>query len=175
MDGCDNDVYGMCPRMHGACIPLFCISAGLFLVGVWSLFFFFPDEFPCLFFHKRGYCSYNNNCKYSHAALTEETREILEKVSLLGTWFVRRMWRVLYCEYGKYLFIYSEFSKVLTFHCSILLRPQKENKQEPFSLNKNQKTSFLYKREIIHHRLVILPLSPTLGLHNILTQTNLLD
>ncbi|CAB3981099.1 zinc finger CCCH domain-containing 6 [Paramuricea clavata] len=50
---CDKHPDGMCPRMH--------------------------EEFPCTFFHTRNHCSSGNTCKYSHAPLTDETREILEK------------------------------------------------------------------------------------------------
>lgn len=35
-----------------------------------------------MFFHRKSQCSNGNNCKFSHAPLTEETREILDKVSL---------------------------------------------------------------------------------------------
>ena len=35
-----------------------------------------------MFFHGRNGCSSGDSCKYSHEPLTDETREILEKVGI---------------------------------------------------------------------------------------------
>lgn len=50
--GCNKFEDGMCPNLH--------------------------NEFPCMYFHKRQFCVYSDNCKFSHEPLTEETRKILD-------------------------------------------------------------------------------------------------
>lgn len=39
-----------------------------------------PRDFPCKLFHTTGNCINGDDCMFSHAPLTEETRELLDKV-----------------------------------------------------------------------------------------------
>lgn len=38
------------------------------------------DEYPCKFFHLRGFCYNDEGCRFSHEALTDDTRQIIEFV-----------------------------------------------------------------------------------------------
>lgn len=38
------------------------------------------ETFPCKFFHSRNFCIHGDSCRFSHAALTDESRELLATV-----------------------------------------------------------------------------------------------
>jgi len=40
----------------------------------------FVETFPCKFFHSRNFCIHGDGCRFSHAPLTDETRELLAVV-----------------------------------------------------------------------------------------------
>jgi len=42
--------------------------------------FLFAETFPCKFFHSRNFCIHGDGCRFSHAPLTDETRELLAAV-----------------------------------------------------------------------------------------------
>ena len=43
--------------------------------------YFFPVEtFPCKFFHSRNFCIHGDSCRFSHAPLNDESRELLATV-----------------------------------------------------------------------------------------------
>jgi len=57
----------------------------LFPLGKGDDCLFMHGEFPCKFHHTNTECYAGENCRFSHAPLTEETREILRNYLDSGT------------------------------------------------------------------------------------------
>ena len=91
-----------CPYMHskfliGMSFELFlrsCVTTFLFNFKLFPIPTFFTDlnfkflttttsdEYPCKYFHLRGFCYNDKECRFSHEALTDDTRQIIEMVCL---------------------------------------------------------------------------------------------
>ena len=63
-----------CPYLHGMLIVY---SAN---TNVYVHIFMLVETFPCKFFHSRNFCIHGDSCRFSHAPLNDETRELLATV-----------------------------------------------------------------------------------------------
>ena len=58
------------------CVNLCCLRFCIFT----HMFFLSVETFPCKFFHSRNFCIHGDSCRFSHAPLNDESRELLATV-----------------------------------------------------------------------------------------------
>ena len=70
----DNCTKGdECPYLHG-------VLVFTNMVLMYVCIFLFVETFPCKFFHSRNFCIHGDSCRFSHAPLNDETRDLLATV-----------------------------------------------------------------------------------------------